>query len=161
MNTTYITFAQSQDNPLSFMLGEYKGTGWFISEEGKKESNITEKVTCKQGCSFIVVEGLGTRQDAIGKEVISHEAYGIITQDRKTEKWMIQAYRNGEVVIAEIKLVTDKIIRWELPLPNNAGTVRFTTDFSNPNEWKGIGEYSKDNESWSQIMETNLTKIVD
>lgn len=48
-----------------------------------------------------------------------------------------------------------------MPLPHDAGIVRFSTDFSEALTWKGLGEYSKDGKQWHVFMETNLTQITE
>lgn len=71
----------------------------------------------------------------------------------------MRAYKKGEVIDAEIIIVGEKVIRWELAIPNNGGTMRFTTDFTSPDKWKGIGEYSTDGINWMIMMQTELTKV--
>lgn len=44
---------------------------------------------------------------------------------------------------------------------NNGGTMRFTTDFTVTDQWKGTGEYSRDGQNWMKVMETELTKMPD
>lgn len=153
------SFAQSESNPLSFMIGEWKGNGWMMTPNGKQFTSITENVTCKLGCSVLAVDGLGTKLDSLSNKLIEvHNAYGVISRDIHNGKWIMRAYRKGEVTDTEIVFVTEKIIRWELSIPNNGGSMRFTTDFSEPNKWKGTGEYTKSGENWMKIMETELTK---
>lgn len=154
--------AQNNTNPLSFMIGKWKGSGWMMTREGKQFTNITENVVCKLDCGVLSVEGLGTKLDSLTKkQVIVHDAFGVISKDPKTNKWMMRAYKKEEVIDAEIIFVSEKVIRWELPIPNNGGTMRFTTDFTTTDKWKGTGEYSRDGKSWMIIMQTELTKVTD
>jgi hypothetical protein len=156
------TFAQSDTNPLSFMVGNWKGSGWVMSQNGKQFTNVTETVACKLDCSVLAVDGLGTQLDSLtNEEVVVHDAYGVISKDPTTEKWMMRAYRMGDVIDAEIKFVGDSVIQWDLPLPSNRGTMRFITDFTSSNKWKETGEYSRDGENWVLIMETELTRVTD
>ncbi|MBL7772779.1 MAG: hypothetical protein JNM95_07960 [Chitinophagaceae bacterium] len=160
MQTTMLSQVQSETNPLSFMFGTWKGRGIISSPEGKKETDITEQVSSKLNGSIVVVEGLGTRTDAsTGQKQVVHDAFGILTQDKTTKRWMMRAYRNDEVIDVEVTIVAAHTIRWEMPLPHNAGNMRFTTDFSEPRTWKGTGEYSRDGKEWMVVMETNLTKV--
>lgn len=162
MHTNIHSQAQKESHPLSFMFGTWKGQGVISSPEGKKITDITEHVYCKLGCSILVVEGLGTRTDsATGEKSIVHDAFGIITRNQETGKWFMRAYRNEDVIDVEVKRMEEKKISWEMPLPNHAGVIRFTTDFSEPSQWKGIGEYSRDGKEWSLFMETHLTKVVE
>lgn len=154
-------YAQTESNPLSFMIGKWKGRGWMMTQNGKQYNDITENVVCKLDCAVLSVEGLGTKTDSLTKKLITvHDAFGVISKDTKSNKWVMRAYKKSEVIDAEIIFVSEKIIRWELPIPNNGGVVRFTTDFSTPDKWKGSGEYSRDGQSWMVIMETELTKVI-
>lgn len=133
-----------------------------MTKSGKNFTNITETVDCKLDCAVLAVEGLGTKIDSLTKEeTIVHDAYGVISKDPKTDKWVMRAYKKDEVIDAEIEFINEKIIRWELPIPNNGGTIRFTTDFTTADTWKGTGEYSRDGQNWMKIMETELTKVVE
>lgn len=154
--------AQSESNPLSFMVGKWKGTGWMMTQSGKQFTNITENVVCKLDCAVLSVEGLGTKHDSLtNKDMIVHDAFGVISKDSKNNKWVMRAYKKGDVIDAEIVLVSEKVIRWELPIPNNGGTMRFTTDFTVTDQWKGTGEYSRDGQQWMKVMETELTRVPD
>jgi hypothetical protein len=71
----------------------------------------------------------------------------------------MRAYKKGDVIDAEIVIVSERVIRWDLPIPTQGGTMRFTTDFTTPDKWKGKGEYSRDGQTWMVIMETELNKL--
>jgi hypothetical protein len=55
--------AQTENNPLSFMVGTWKGSGWMMTQSGKQSNDITENVICKLDCAVLSVEGLGTKTD--------------------------------------------------------------------------------------------------
>jgi len=155
-------YAQSEDNPLSFMVGKWKGNGWMMTQSGKQFTNITENVVCKLDCAVLSVEGLGTKQDSLtNQQIIVHDAFGVISKDLKNNKWVMRAYKKGDVIDAEIVFVSEKVIRWKLPIPNNSGTMQFTTDFTDAGKWKGTGEYSRDGQNWMIMMQTELTKVID
>jgi len=155
-------YSQSEINPLSFMVGKWKGTGSMMTRGGKQFTDITETVMCKLDCAVLSVDGLGTKLDTLtGKQIIVHDAFGVISKDPKSNKWVMRAYKKGEVIDAEITIVSEKVIRWELSIPNNGGTMRFTTDFTTPNKWKGTGEYSRDGINWMLMMQTELAKVND
>lgn len=155
-------YAQTESNPLFFIVGKWKGSGWMMTQNGKQYNDITENVVCKLDCAVLSVEGLGTKTDSLTKKLITvHDAFGVISKDTKNNKWVMRAYKKGEVIDAEIVFVSEKVIRWELPIPNNGGTMRFTTDFTSTDKWKGTGEYSRDGKNWMIIMQTELTKVTD
>lgn len=154
--------AQNEINPLSFMVGKWKGSGWMMTRAGKQFTNITENVVCKLDCAVLSVDGLGTKVDSLThKQITVHDAFGVISKDTKSDKWVMRAYKKGEVIDAEIVFVIEKVIRWELPVPNNGGTMRFTTDFTTTDKWKGTGEYSRDGQHWMIMMQTELSKVTE
>ena len=150
--------AQSAGNKLSFIAGEWQGTGWMMTRNGKEFSSVTEKAECKQNCSIIVVTGLGTKTDSLTNEIITvHDAFGIITYDKKTGEHFMRAYKNGEVTESEIEFIAEKIIRWSTHSPTG-GAIRFTADFSEPGKWKERGEFSREGTNWMRILEMELEK---
>ncbi|MBL7828464.1 MAG: hypothetical protein JNJ57_17660 [Saprospiraceae bacterium] len=154
--------AQNESNPLSFMIGKWEGSGWMMTQNGKQFTHITENVACKLDCTVLSVEGLGTKLDTLtNKQITVHDAFGVISKDMKNNKWVMRAYRKGEAIDAEIVFVAEKVIQWQLPIPNNNGVMRFTTAFTTSDMWKGTGEYTRDGQNWMRIMETELTKIAD
>jgi hypothetical protein len=157
-----VVFAQNENNPLSFMVGKWKGAGYMMTREGKQVANVTENVACQLDCAILSVEGIGTKEDSLThKQITVHHAFGVISKNPKNNNWVMRAYKKGEVIDAEIVFVGEKVIRWELPLPDNGGTMRFTTDFTEPGKWKGAGEYSRDGKNWMTMSQTELTKITD
>ncbi len=117
-----------------------------------------EKAECKLDCSIITVSGLGTKTDSLTKETkVTHDAFGIIAYNKKTDKFNMRAYKKDDVIEAEIEFVGEKSIRWNLSTPNG-GTIRFTADFSESNKWKETGEFSRDGVNWVKMLETVLEK---
>jgi hypothetical protein len=154
--------AQSESNSLSFMVGQWKGSGWMMTQSGKQFTRITEKVACQLDCAVLSVEGKGTKFDSLQQqEIVVHDAYGVISKDAQNNTWVMRAYKKGDVIDAEIVIVSERVIRWDLPIPTQGGTMRFTTDFTTPDKWKGKGEYSRDGQTWMVIMETELNKVKD
>jgi len=156
-----VAFAQTgaSTNKLSFMIGEWKGNGWMMTQNGKQFTSIVEKVDCKLDCEIFAIAGIGTKTDsATMKSVVVHDAFGIIAYDKAKGKFTLRAYKKDNITETELEIISEKMIRWNLAIPNNGGTMRFTTDFSEPNKWKGTGEYSRDGTNWIKMMETRLEK---
>ena len=152
-----LTIAQPMEK-LSFMVGEWQGTGWSMTRAGKESSIIKEKVECKLDCHILAVNGQGTRLDPSTQEsVIVHDAFGVITFDNETGKYMIRAHKKDNVVDAELIFLADRLFQWSIPAPG--GMVRFTVDFTQPGTWKETGEYSSDGITWMKSMEMELKKI--
>jgi beta-N-acetylglucosaminidase len=144
---------------LDFMIGEWEGTGWMMTRSGKENAKIIEKVEYKLEKGIMVVEGLGTKIDSITNEKkIVHNAFGIVFFDSKTNYLTIDAYKNGESTQSKIEFIKDKIIQWNMEIPNQ-GKVRFTVDFSTEKKWVEIGEFSRDGENWMKFLDLNLDKI--
>jgi len=162
-----INFSQAQNDStatklsvekLDFMVGEWEGTGWMMTRNGKEQSIIKEKAEFKLDKSIIVVEGLGTKTDTITNEVkIIHNAFGIIFFDSKNNKLSMNAYKNGESTQSEIEFIKDKVFQWKMEIPNS-GKVRFTVDFSIDDKWTEIGEFSRDGINWMQFLGMELTR---
>ncbi|MFL0352320.1 hypothetical protein [Xanthomarina sp. GH4-25] len=145
--------------PLQFMLGKWEGNAWSMTRDGKVESNISEHIYCKTNCNIMVAEGLGTKINPETNEtVIVHDAFGIMYLDPDTKKLTLRAYKDNKISISEIELIEDKVIRWEMTIPNQ-GTARFTSDYSTENTWIEVGEFSRDGETWIQFLGMELIRI--
>lgn len=151
--------AENPMHNLNFMLGEWEGAGWMMTRDGKEESDMREKVECKQGCNIMIVEGLGTKIDVETKEQkIIHEAFGVITYNFDTKSYQLRAYKDGNVTVSDIEMISDNKIRWNMEVPNG-GKVRFTAEYTTTS-WQEVGEFSRDGgESWMQFLGMDLTKI--
>ena len=151
--------SQNPLDKLSFMIGEWEGAGWMMTREGKQTSKILEKVECKLDCNIMIVEGLGTKIDSITKEtIVVHNAFGVLSFDAKSNSLSIRAYKKEGVTESKIEFIEEKIIQWNLDIPNGS-KVRFTVDFKAENKWIEIGEFSRDGVNWSQILGMELTKV--
>ncbi len=154
----------TKPNPMDkmkFILGEWEGTGWRMTQTGKSFTKAFEKAKCRVDCNIIVVDGLGTKIDSATMEQKTvHEAFGIISYDAKTNAYSLRAYTKDGVTESVIEFLEEKVIRWNLDVPNG-GKVRFTTDYKTANKWLEIGEFSRDGNTWIKFLETELTKIKD
>jgi hypothetical protein len=143
---------------LTFMVGEWQGTGWMMTQTGKIFNDVWENIECKLDCHVFAVDGLGTMTDSItGETTVTHDAFGIISYNPEAEAIQLRAYKEDSVTVSYIDFIEDRIIRWGFETPG--GFVRFTTDFSVENKWSAIGEFSRDGQSWMQFLETQLTRV--
>lgn len=160
------TFSQNQPEkvtnatePLHFMLGTWEGDSWSMTREGKVDSKIKEKIYCKTDCNIMIAEGLGTKTNPETNEtVVVHDAFGVMYVDPDTKKFMLRAYRDNKISISEIEIISEKVIRWKMVIPNQ-GTVRFTSDYSQKDKWIEMGEFSRDGENWMQFLGMDLTRV--
>ena len=156
-STAQDSTSQLQPPNLDFIKGRWEGTGWSMTEKGKTNSSIVENVYCKIDCSVYIAEGRGMRYDTINmKEVLVHEAYGVMAFDKTKEKWVLRAYKKGMVTESELEFISDKKFIWSLVIPGQ-GTVRYTTDYST-GKWVENGEFSRDGKSWMPIMSMTLER---
>jgi len=149
-------------NPLdriSFMLGEWQGRGFMMTQSGKIYTDVWENAECKIGCNIFVVDGLGTVTDSVTREpVVVHDAFGVIFYDTEDQTIKIRAYKKEGLAVSDIEFPGEKIFRWGLDVPNG-GKVRFTADFSTENKWIEVGEFSRDGETWMQFLGMELDKV--
>src|SRR6185436_7802575 len=105
-STAQVTSEKDHRPALDFIKGEWKGAGWMMTEKGRTNSNITEKVQCKLDCSVYLSEGLGTRFDSItNKNIVVHDAFGIISYDKVKEKWVIRAFKKEGISESELEFL--------------------------------------------------------
>ncbi|HEX9828005.1 MAG TPA: hypothetical protein VGA80_15505 [Flavobacteriaceae bacterium] len=153
--------AISNENPLDklkFIIGEWEGEGWMMTQTGKQSTKIKETASCKAGGTVLVLEGLGTKLDTItNEEKVVHDAFGVIYLDPRTNTLALHAYKDGYVNESNIEFINDKKIRWFLDIPNGS-KIRFTADYSTENKWVEIGEFSRDGSNWVQFLGMELTK---
>ena len=154
-----ISNSSAQDmNKLSFMVGDWVGNGWSMTRTGKVDSRVTEKVECKLDCNLLIVSGIGRKIDSLTLESkVIHEAFGVITYNKETGKYMIRAYKADHFVDTELIFLEEKLFQWSIPAPG--GSVRFTVDFREPFIWKETGEFSRDGINWMKSMEMELRQV--
>ena len=153
------TMIQNSVKNLSFMIGDWEGKGWTATREGKVFSDVKEKAEYKLDSSILIVEGLGTKTDAISKEVkVVHNAFGVIFFNSTDNSLNIRAYKEGGgVATSKIEFIDEKVIQWSMDIPNGS-KVKFTVDFNTDGKWIEIGEFSRDGLNWVEFLGMELTK---
>lgn len=144
---------------LEFMIGEWQGEGWIMMNRERKSFSQSESITPKVSNSILFVEGLGLSKDTITLESrVVHNAFGIISINPQSGKaTMISFATSGGRNETELKLIDDKVIQWEF-ITETGGTARFTSDFSEIDRWKEIGEYSYAPGKWYTFLNMDLVK---
>lgn len=147
-------------DPLSFMLGKWEGQSWTMGPQGKSYAIATEHVYCKWDCELFLVEGKGSLFDSTTQtSKILHNAFGIIRYDHQYQTFIMQAYSQGKGMIeSEVKVINQYMVQWGMDIPGG-GKMRYTADFREAGKWKERGEYSRDGETWHQVVGMELTKI--
>lgn len=76
------TAAQKALEKLSFMEGQWSGSGWRMGPDGQKGTfNQTEDVQFKVNGEVMLVRGIGKTKNAEGREIVIHDALAMITHN--------------------------------------------------------------------------------
>jgi hypothetical protein len=147
---------------LDMLVGSWKGTGWAITQSGRETSNISETVQYKLGGQIAVVDGLGmTKDPKTGAERITHQAYGVFSYDKTSEKIRFRYYKaetgeEGETLVQ----IVDKGFTWGFDVNETGSKVKFTMRITEKGNWHEIGEFSRDGgKTWMKFMEMELSKV--
>lgn len=145
---------------LDYMIGQWKGGGWMEYAPGRRESFTgTETVESKLDGAVIQVEGLHhAKQPGSDKEVVIHNALGILSYDERAKLYHFHAWlANGHYTEAEVNLI-ESGWQWGYRDPRGA-TVRFTIKLTEKGDWHEIGEVSIDGKTWRQFFEMNMRRV--
>ncbi|MCG8577420.1 MAG: hypothetical protein MI810_21240 [Flavobacteriales bacterium] len=146
---------------LSFMEGNWSGTGWIMIARERKTFVQTESIEARPFENILVVEGLGYDDDSslIEKRII-HSAFGVISFNEEIGcLTMLSFSTTGGKMENEIVLTGDKKLEWSFKNENGM-EIRFREDFSKEGYWLEVGEYSFDGgEEWVPFFEMTLKRI--
>ena len=132
---------------LDFLVGEWKGEGWIVMRDGKRETfTSTEVIRKKLLDTALVVEGTHT----------GFEAMAVVTYDAKAQQYRWRSFTSrGAGVDAEAKLTGERTLQW---FPSESA--RYTIEISATGEWKEVGEYTRDGgQTWTQFFEMKLQRV--
>jgi hypothetical protein len=120
-----------------------------------QDSHVVEHAEYKLGGAVLVLEGVG-RAGESGRVV--HNAFGIISYDRRKGDYTMRAYRaDGQYVDAWIK-PDGNGLTWGFDIPG-MGSMRYTMTINAQGQWHEIGEMSRDKgATWNQFFEMTLDK---
>lgn len=152
--------APDEMDKLKFLHGEWQGKGWTqLGPNQKSEFAVTEKAYTKIGGHVLVLEGLGKGKSADGtREIIGHDAFGIVSYDEAGKKYVMRAYRRGGGMIDADLQVGDKSFEWGFKDPQRNVQVRFAMKINEMGQWYETGEVSRDGTTWHKFMEMTLTR---
>lgn len=140
---------------MDFLVGDWKGTGWYEAAGRKVNVKCSEKVSYKAGGTVLAVEGFHT-MDAGGREIVIHDAYAMMYWSPDLKAYRFKAHlANGLQNEFELK-PNGKGYTWFNQMPQ-LGKVRFTMTLTPAGEWKEIGEHEVDGK-WVQYFEMVLAK---
>lgn len=140
--------------PIAFLAGNWQGSGWVLTREGKDTFTVREKVEPKLNGGVFLVEGIGKRTD--GR--VAHHALAFFHFDSNAGEFRIKAFRkDGGYVDAKGEMKDGKFV-WGFDQPQ-AGKVRFTIHQNDKGQWHEMGEFSQDGKQWRQFLEMTLDRV--
>jgi hypothetical protein len=141
---------------ISFLTGNWKGTGYIQMGPQKHYFNQTENISSKVNGTVIQIDGAGNDQQ--NPAIIIHQAFAIISYDVQNSKYLMKAFRgDGGQIDAEAALINDHSFQWGFSTPAT-GQIKYTITVLN-NKWTETGEMSRDGgKSWNKYFEMNLDK---
>lgn len=142
---------------LAYMVGDWQGDGWIQRGARRVTFQGGERVQSKLGGLALLVEGSFTSilpgSDA---PVPVHTTLGVITYDPESNSHRFRTWLgSGSSGERPIEVLEDGW-RWEMQV--DAGTIRYTTRFTQAGEWIETGEFSPDGESWREFFGMTLRK---
>jgi len=160
--------AQTHDNntpqraemkKLNFLVGQWKGTGWFEMGPGRRSTfTQTEHVQNKLDGLALLIEGLGRGQlGGKGEEVVVHNALAVVSFDAQQKQHRFRAYRADGMYVDTTAQVSDRALVWSFQDPR-AGHIKFTITLNDKGEWFEIGELSRDGKAWYKFFEMTLQR---
>ena len=138
-----------------FLVGEWEGEGWEMrGPETRSTFTVKEQVHYDLDSTILVVRGKG--EVTGGSSEKGHLALAVISYDPFQRKLQLHSWiRQGMNTKAQLELKGENGFTWWF----EAGpqTIRYTMILEN-GEWKEIGEFSKDSDTWIKFMEMRLRK---
>lgn len=145
---------------MDFLLGKWRGEGWVMTYQGKRETFvINETVEQKLGGLIVQLEGLGKSKDENGAERITHNAVGMLSFDKDAGTYRFKSYTFQGNSVDTTANVSDKLFVWGFNLPQ-VGETRYTIRLNEKGNWHEIGEVTRDGgKNWFKFLEMELQKI--
>lgn len=141
---------------LSFLAGEWSGSGWQMNEQGQKMPfNQTEKIEFLGEGHVLLIQGRGmTQTDSTDGEVI-HNAVAMITHN-EGNVYHFDAYAAGRGKgNHRSELVEPGHFQWYMDTPR--GQIRYSITVDQEGQWKETGEFNTGS-SWFPFFEMILER---
>lgn len=140
--------AQAEIKKLSFLVGNWQGSGWMMGQDGSRHSfEQTENVGLKLDGTALLIEGQGRAE---GRVV--HNALAIITFNSNDSNYSFFSYlANGRKGDFKGELI-DGTFYWYL----NEG-MRYVITINQQGEWFEKGEMNRGG-NWFEFFEMTLRK---
>lgn len=141
---------------VSFLTGNWKGSGWIQMGPEKHSFIQTEAIVSKVNGTVIQIDGLGV-DDKDANRVI-HQAFAIISYDISNKKYLMKAFRgDGGQIDADAKLINENTFEWGFS-SQMTGQIKYTISVVD-NKWTETGEMSRDGgKTWYKYFEMVLAR---
>ena len=150
------TIQLNEMKKLSYMAGQWKGSGWMEQAGKRTDFSGAETIQSKLNGLTLLVEGKFNTQ-INGKDVTVHETLAVLSYDERSKTFRFRTYlANGITGDQEAKLI-DGGWQWGFQFPG--GTIRYTIKVNEKDEWFEIGEMSQDGTTWRKFFEMTLKRV--
>lgn len=143
---------------LSYMVGEWKGSGWIEVQGGQRlQFHGGERVQEKLGGLALLVEGrFLAKPPGATEEIPVHTTLAVLSYDPREKRYEFDSWLATGTSGEHVLTLTDDGWHWTIEYPG--GAVRYTFRLGADGEWIEIGERSSDGETWRQFFEMRLRK---
>lgn len=144
---------------LDFLVGRWEGEGWIALRPGGRHTfRQAENVERKLDGAALLVEGVGRSKDPGSAGAVVHNAFAVVSYDRKAGAFRWYALRaGGDPVDTQLK-VAENTLSWAAPNPGGGGA-RFTVRLNEKGQWVEVGEFSRDGKTWQKFFEMTLDRV--
>ena len=144
---------------LSWLVGEWEGTGWRDGPAGRETFNAAEKVHWELDGLVLVLHGRGWDVKDSGETVEGHKAFGVLSFDPFAQSYRFDAFVKQGYQTRSDPTVGDKEYRWSHPAGPGA-EMRYHARLTDNGDWLETGEHCIE-ETCSPFLEMRLSKITD
>jgi hypothetical protein len=151
---------QQKMSALQNWVGKWQGQGSMTTPSGEiKKSTVDERIEFRLDNTLLLVEGLGKSLDQNGKEIVTHNALGILTFDTNTSQYKFRSWlKDGKNTEAWFNVTGENQYQWGFDTPQ--GKIRYSIVLDPVKKtWNEIGEFSRDGNQWRKFFEMNLKKV--
>lgn len=141
---------------LSFLEGNWSGSGWQMNEQGQKMPfNQTEKIEFLADGHVLLIQGKGTTPSDSGEVKVIHNAVAMITHS-EGNSYHFDAYAAGRGKgNHNSELMAPGHFQWYMDTPR--GQIRYSITVDTSGQWKETGEFNTGS-SWFPFFEMTLEK---
>lgn len=144
--------------PLAFLVGEWKGAGFYFAGERKIEIESTERVESLAGGTCLMIVGKHWMKGPNDQKLLIHDAAAMIRYNAVENKHRILTQLASGLGNDFDLVPGEKGFVWGYE-SETAGTSRYTMKLTERGEWFEIGERSADGgKTWTKFLEMTLKK---